>query len=245
MTVTAPIQVELPEEFHNGWNRIDGIAVNGKLITIYPDAYFFQYENPSWVVCDWPQVKTGLLDTRETATETIEQQALHFVQSYGRTTSDAAAVLEIAWEVNAWIFRDEITAEPGMAELGVRPVHARMLREVSTFMALNRVEMSGRISNVGPAWMAPVVAEVVYGLSEGEAGMLDELYHGTWFNEARRVEAVKANAALGGRLVHGCQSQVDMRGGAIVPFGADIAEFRRQLSNFGDDWIARVRACGR
>jgi hypothetical protein len=63
--------------------------------------------------------------------------------------------------------------------------------------------------------------------------------------EARRIESVKAHAALGGRLVHGCQSQVDMRGGCVVPYGVDLTEFRRELRAFGDDWIERVHACGR
>ncbi|MFI0481756.1 hypothetical protein [Actinomadura sp. 9N215] len=245
MNQTAPIRVVFPEEFHSGWNRIDGVAVEGNNLTIHPDAYFFRYENPSWIVCDWEHVKAGLLDVRETPTEAIEQKALDFVQTYGRTTDDAATVLGVAWQVNAWMFRDEITAEPGMAALGVKPVHARMLRETSTLMALNRVELSGRISNVGPAWMFPVACKVVYGLDEPEARLVDELYHGTWFDESRRVEAVKANAALGGKLVHGCQSSADMRGGAIVPFGVDMTEFRRELRDFGDDWISRVESCAR
>ncbi|MGI5204067.1 hypothetical protein ACQEU6_21115 [Spirillospora sp. CA-108201] len=245
MKQNEAIRVEFPEQFHPGWNRIDGVTVDGKSLTIQPEKYFFRYENPSWIVCDWQHVRAGLLNVRETTTEAIEQQALEFVQTYGRTTEDPAAVLGVAWHVNAWIFRDEIATEPGMAKLGVRPVHARMLREVSTLMALNRVELSGRISNVGPAWMAPIAVKAVYGLNQGEAELVDELYHGAWFDESRRVEAVKANAALGGRLVHGCQSQADMRGGAVVPFGVDLTEFRRELAHFGDDWITRVEACGR
>ena len=129
--------------------------------------------------------------------------------------------------------------------LGVERKHLRMLREVGTVMALNRVEQNGAISNVGPAWMFPIACKVIYDLDDEEARLVDELYHGTWFDEARRVEATKANAALGGRLVHGCQSKVDMRGGCIVPFGVDLAEFRRELRQFGDDRLERVEACGR
>jgi hypothetical protein len=44
-----------------------------------------------------------------------------------------------------------------------------------------------------------------------------EVYHSTWFNESRRIESVKAHAALGGRLVHGCQSVPNQSGGACVP----------------------------
>ncbi|GAA4235609.1 hypothetical protein GCM10022254_43210 [Actinomadura meridiana] len=58
---------------------------------------------------------------------------------------------------------------------------------------------------------------------------------------------VKAHVALGGRLVHGCQSgqEVNMAGGCVVPFGADIGRFRDELSAFRHEWIERVRACGR
>ncbi|MFF0524090.1 hypothetical protein ACFYTC_35800 [Actinomadura nitritigenes] len=238
------IQAELPEAFHPGWNRIDGLTVEGTTLTIDPAVYFFRYENPSWVVCDWAGVKAELLTARETADTTVEQLALDYVRAHGRTTTDPAEVLAVAWEATAYIFREEYLTEPGLVALGVRAEHLRMLREVGTVMALNRVEQDGAISNVGPAWMFPIACKVIYGLDEREAQLVDELYHGTWFDESRRVEATKANAALGGRLVHGCQSQADMRGGAIVPFGVDLVEFRRELRQFGDDWIQRVQACG-
>ncbi|MGI5206171.1 hypothetical protein ACQEU6_31945 [Spirillospora sp. CA-108201] len=239
------IRAELPESFHLGWNRIDGVSVEGKVITIDPARYFFRYENPSWIICDWRGVEAELLTARETESTAVEQMALDFVRTHGRTTTDPAEVLAVAWEATAYIFRDEYLNEPGLIALGVRPEHLRMLRELGTVMALNRVEQNGRISNVGPAWMFPIACKVIYGLDHDEAQLVDELYHGTWFDEARRVEATKANAALGGRLVHGCQSQVDMRGGAIVPFGVDLGEFRRELRQFGDDWIERIEACGK
>jgi hypothetical protein len=74
-------------------------------------------------------------------------------------------------------------------------------------MALNKVELTGHIANVGPCWFFPVATSVVVNFPDEEARALDELYHGTWFNEYRRVESVLAHAALGGRLVHGCQAQ--------------------------------------
>ncbi|MFI0354234.1 hypothetical protein [Actinomadura sp. 9N407] len=240
-----PIEVEFPEPFHPGWNKIDGVTADDHRVRIDPAAYFFRYENPSWLVCDWDGVRSGLLNATETEQTTVEQMALDHVRAHGRSTRDPAEVLAIAWKVTAYIFRAEHLSEPGLAALGVRAEHLRMLREVGTLMALNRVELNGRISNVGPAWMFPIACKVVYGLGHQEAQLVDELYHGTWFDEARRVEAVKANAALGGKLVHGCQSQADMRGGCVVPFGVDLAEFRRELRGFGDDWIERVEACGR
>ncbi|MEU9022106.1 hypothetical protein [Actinomadura sp. NPDC048394] len=239
------IDVTMPEPFHSGWNKIDGVTVDDTRLTINPAAYFFRYENPSWLVCDWAGVEAELLPAVETPDATIEQIALEYVKAHGRITDDAAEVLQVAWKVNAWQFRDAHLNDRGLAALGVRSEHLRMLRECCTLMALNRVEKDGTITNVGPAWMFPIACKVVYGLDQEGSRLLDELYHGTWFDEARRVEAVKANAALGGKLVHGCQSQADMRGGCVVPFGADLAEFHRELAQFGDDWIERVESCGR
>jgi hypothetical protein len=235
-----PIRVEFPEPFHPGWNKIQGVTVEGNTITIVPAEYFYRYEAPGWVVCDWPAVRDNLLDANETDVTSIEQMALDHIRAHGRRTEDPAEVLRIAWDVNAHMFRDDLATDPGLVKLGVTPEHCRMLREVSTVMALNRVMMSGRIANVGPAWMFPETCRVVYGLDSDGAALVDELYHGAWFNESRRVEAIKCNVALGGKLVHGCQSQADMRGGCVVPYGTDLEEFRRELSAFGDDWIARV-----
>jgi hypothetical protein len=67
------------------------------------------------------------------------------------------------------------------------------------------------------------------------------VYHGTWFNESRRIESVKAHTALGGRLVHGCQSQPNLSGGAVAPYGTDISTFRDELAAMREDWISAIR----
>jgi hypothetical protein len=41
------IRVTMPEQFHEGWNRLPGVTVAGSEITIDPAAYFFRYENPT------------------------------------------------------------------------------------------------------------------------------------------------------------------------------------------------------
>lgn len=46
--------------------------------------------------------------------------------------------------------------------------------------------------------------------------MLDEVCYSVWFNESRRIESVKAHTALGGQLVHGCQSVPNQSGGEFV-----------------------------
>lgn len=240
------IEAVLPEPFHDGWNRITGVKVEGRRITIDTAEYFFRYRNPAWVVCDWAMVKAELLDAQETPDMAVEQMALDYVKANGRQTGDPAEVLTVAHSVYSYLFRAEHLEDPALARMGVDEHDLRVLVEMGVMMALNRVELSGAISNVGPAWMFGEAAKVVFGLDTSRAEKLDELYHGTWFNEPRRIEQVKAHVALGGRLVHGCQSgtEINMAGGCVVPFGADIGRFRRELGTFRREWIDGVRACG-
>jgi hypothetical protein len=246
VTTTAvenSIHVELPEPFHQGWNRINGVTVTDNAITIDTAAYFFRYENPTWLLCDWQDVKRDLLDAQESTETAIEQTVLDYIKTHGHSTSDPAEVLNTAFEVYSHLFRAE--HDPAIKQMGVTGRDLRILTEMGTVMALNRIEQDGTISNVGPAWMFGEAAQVVYQLSDSEAAQVDELYHAGWFNESRRIEQVKAHAALGGRLVHGCQSQANMAGGCVAPYGANISRFREELAMFRSDWIERVRACGK
>jgi hypothetical protein len=243
---TQMIEAVLPSPFDDGWNRIAGVSVQGNRITIDPRTYFFRYGNPTWVVCDWAGVRENLLGARETPDVTVEQLALDHVKEHGHLTSDPAEVMVTAYAVYSYLFRAEHLHDRALARMGVTLRDLRILTEMGVMMALNRVERSGEISNVGPAWMFGEAAKVVFALGTRQAEKLDELYHGAWFNEPRRVEQVKAHVALGGRLVHGCQSgqEVNMAGGCVVPFGTDIARFRDELGTFRNEWIERVRACG-
>lgn len=185
-------------------------------------------------------MRNELLAAVETPEVALEQRVLEFVAQHGRGTSDPAEVLSIAGEVYSYLFRAEQLADPDLGDVTLGQL--RMLREMGTVMALNRVELNGSISNVGPAWFFPVASRVVFDLDEEQAAQLDELYHGTFFNEPRRLESVKAHAALGGRLVHGCQSGADMSGGCVVPYGADIDRFRADLAAFKQTWIEKLYA---
>jgi hypothetical protein len=234
------ITVELPEAFTPTWNRIDGITVIGTHIAIDPQEYFFRYESPVWIVCDWPQVVEGLLGATDTTERTVEQQALEFVMANGRRTTDPAEVLTIAYQVAAYLFRDEHLADPGLAH--VTPEQMRMLREATTLMALNKVTIEGHLANVGPCWFFPVATSVVFGLDEEQGRAVDELYHGGFFNEGRRVESVLAHAALGGRLVHACQALADMMGGVVLEYGTDLKAFRADLGAHAHRWMAQVEA---
>ncbi|MFE0689886.1 hypothetical protein ACFV0Z_17275 [Streptomyces xiamenensis] len=241
-TTTRPvIGVELPQAFDVRWSRLPGITVSGRYITIDPAQYFFRFDSASWLVCDWELVRDQLLGTEETSDTALEQTALEFIRTHGRTTADATEVLAIAFEVYSYLFRDELLPVGGLEQIG--PGELRMLREAATLMALNKVEPDGTISNVGPCWFFPAATSVVFDLDGATGGMIDEVYHSTWFNESRRVESIKAHTALGGRLVHGCQSVPDQSGGACLPYGASVETFRTDLRSFRDAWLAAVYAC--
>ncbi|MEV0266045.1 hypothetical protein AB0I49_32555 [Streptomyces sp. NPDC050617] len=238
-TATA-ITIELPTPFDERWSRLPGIQVEGRRITIDPAEYFFRFESHTWLVADWELVKSQLLDVAETTESAVEQLALDFVKANAGPTSDAAQVLSTAYEVYAYLFRDEHLASLGLPQITAE--HLRMLREAATLMALNKVELDGHISNVGPCWFFPAATSVVFDLDDETGGMLDEVYHGGWFNEHRRIESIKAHAALGGRLVHGCQSVPDQSGGVVAPYGASMANFRNDLAEFKAGWIEQVYA---
>ncbi|UWE12860.1 hypothetical protein [Actinacidiphila bryophytorum] len=243
MTTTADattITVELPEAFDARWNRLPGITVDGTRITIDPAEYFFRFENNSWLVIDWQTVEEGLLAADETETSAVEQMALDFIKAHARSTSDAGEVLAVAWQVYSYLFRHEHLAALGLPEFTAG--HLAMLRQAATLMALNKVELDGHISNVGPCWFFPSATGVVFDLSEADGRMLDEVYHGGWFNEYRRIEGIKAHTALGGRLVHGCQSVPDQSGGVVAPYGTSMADFAVELAGMKSEWIEQVES---
>ncbi|GLW98889.1 hypothetical protein [Microtetraspora sp. NBRC 16547] len=225
--------VQLPVAFDPRWNRIPGIGVHGTTITVEPERYFFRFESPTWLLCDWRIVTDELLLAEETSQAAVEQLALDVVKEYGFSTSDAGLVLSTAWDVYGNLFRDEHLPALGLPQ--VTAEHLRMLREAATFMALNKVELDGHISNVGPCGFFPAATSVVFDLSEEEADTLDRV--GTWFHEYHRIESIKAHAALGGRLVHGHS------GVACIPYGASMETFRAELADFRQEWLAKVYAC--
>ncbi|MFI2077525.1 hypothetical protein [Streptomyces triculaminicus] len=157
-------------------------------------------------------------------------------------TTDPGEVLATAYQVAAYLFRDEYA---GVGNLDVGERELKALREATTIMALNRVDEDGDLANVGPCWFFPVATSVVFGFTEEQGKQVDELYHGGWFNESRRRESVLAHAALGGRLVHGCQASADMMGGCVLAYGTDLERFRTELGEMKTDWMDRVAAMGR
>ncbi|MDX6743805.1 hypothetical protein [Actinocorallia sp. A-T 12471] len=235
------VSVDLPEAFDPRWSRIPGITVDGHRITLDPAEYFFRFTDHSWLVIPWHRVERDMLGARETSARSLEQIALEYIQANATRTEDVATVLRIGWEVYRYVFRAEHLDDLGLP--GIGPEHLTMLRQAGTFMALNKVELTGEITNIGPAWFFNSTTRAVFDLSDAEGDMLDEVYHGGWFNEARRLELVRAHTALGGRLVHGCQSVPNQSGGAVVPYGASMERFRAELAALKDSWIAAVEAC--
>jgi len=242
MSTTAPpvIRATLPGPLDPRWSRLPGLEIDGSALTITP-GHWLRFENPVWLVCDWPAVRDRLLPVTETGEQALEQTVLDYIRTHRRVTTDPAEVLSTAWHVYAYLFRDELLPVAGLEAIG--PAELRMLREAATLMALNKVEPDGHISIISPTWFFGVAVPLVFGLSDEAGQRIDEVYHGTWFNEYRRVESVKAHAALGGRLVHGCQSGGNMSGGVVAPYGIDTDAFRAELAGMRDEWIAAVRAC--
>ena len=242
MATTAALPViwaTLPSPLDPRWSRLAGLHVDGATVIIDP-GFWFRFESPSWLVCDWAGVRDDLLPVTETGEQAMEQIALDYIRAHGRATTDPAEVLATAWHVYAYLFRDDLLPVPGLEAIG--PAELRMLREAATLMALNKVEADGRITNISPTWFFGEAVPAVFGLDEEAGRLLDEVYHGGWFNEARRVESVKAHAALGGRLVHGCQSAGNMSGGVVAPYGTDIAAFRDELTAMRPQWARATRA---
>lgn len=237
---STPIHAVLSKPLSAGWNRIPGIKVSGTSVTIRPAEFFFEYSEPRWVVCDWELVEQVLLGRGETSEATYEQRVADFVHEHGRTVDAGADVLRVAEQVYGYLFRAEHLDDSGVRSLGVDEFHLDVLRQMGIIMALNRVELSGQLSVVSPAWFFPVCSKKVFDLDQRTADMIDELYHGTFFNEKRRVESVLAHAALGGRLVHGCQSVPDMAGGCVVAYGTDINAFYANLRLLKQDWIEKI-----
>lgn len=244
MSVTlTPFTVELPgHAFSTGWNRIPGLTVDGGGLHIQPEEYFFRLESTGWRVIDWQTVTARMLPVEETSDEALEQKALRFIEGNVRTTHDPAEVVHIAWRVYSYLFRAEHLATLDVP--GITATHLHILAEVSTLTALNKVDPDGRISIVGPAWFFGDTARVVYNLDEPTVQALDEVFHGGLFNENRRVESIKAHTALGGRLVHGCQSVPSQRGGVVAAYGTPMDRFRDELAEFRDAWIEKVRSLG-
>jgi hypothetical protein len=237
---TAPpvIRATLPGPLDPRWSRLPGLTTNGNDLTLTPD-FWLQFADPTWLLCDWAGVRDNLLNATETSEQALEQTVLNYIRVHSRTTADPAEVLATAWDVYAYLFRDDLLPVPGLEDIG--PAELRMLREAAILMSLNKVQATGEIANISPVWFFGVAIPMVFGLDDATGQMLDEVYHSTWFAENRRTESIRAHAALGGRLVHGCQSSPDMTGGVVAPYGTDIAAFHATLRAMRAGWITATR----
>jgi hypothetical protein len=240
VTTAAPpvIRATLPGPLDPRWSRLPGLRVDGCQVTLQPE-YWLRFEDQSWLLCDWAGVRDDLLPVTETGEQALEQTVLNYIRVHSRTTTDPAEVLATAWHVYAHLFRDDLLPVAGLEAIG--PAELSMLRQAATLMALNKVQEDGHIANVSPAWFFGHAIPLVFDLDEKLGQVIDEAYHGTWFNEPRRIESVKAHAALGGRLVHGCQSNPNLSGGVVAPYGTDISAFRDELAAMRADWISAIR----
>jgi hypothetical protein len=224
------------------WDRVPGVSTSSTSVNIDLDKYFFRYEESSWRIVDWSKVQEAWASLSETDECTLDQQCLNFVQRESRETKDGAEVLKNAAEVYNFIF-DENRIDLSVIPFA-KPEHLQILREMSIMMALNRVSKNGIIKNIGPAWFFADCAQQVYGLSDQTACELDDLYHGSFFNEWRRIDATKAHTALGGRLIHCCGTSTSgggHGGGVVVEYGTSSDNFHRDFKAHKQQWIAEIR----
>lgn len=222
------------------WNRVPGIRVSDGEVEIDVERYFYRYEDPAWRIVPWEKVQQHWDTLDETSESALEQNCLEFISSHSRQTQDPCEVLENAEKAYTFLFREDRDDLDGLPYL--TSSHLKILREVSTLMALNKVDRDGCARNVGPAWFFPICSQEVFNLTDKETEEVDELYHGGFFLETRRVESIKAHTALGGRLVHGCSGKPDMSGGCVLEYGASIEGFHADLRKFRDPWMQSIRS---
>lgn len=221
------------------WERVPGVSVFDNGVEIDTEQYFFRYEKPLWKVVDWAKVQAKWDELDETSDTSLEQKCLDFIHEHSKPTTDPSEVLENAEKMYDFLYDEKRLDLSGLPY--VTGTHLKALKEASTMMALNRVDRDGKARNVGPAWFFPVCTQKVFDLSDEESVEVDELYHGGFFTESRRIDGVKAHCALGGRLVHGCQGAPNMAGGCILEYGSSIEGFHDDLISFRDEWIKAIK----
>lgn len=232
LTIQSPsiISFTPKRSFHAGWGKIAGIRLIDTTIQIAPDQYFERYEDPSWNYVPWERVQAHWSELSETPDRAIEQACLEFIRDHAQQTSDASVILENAEQVYSFVFNESILNE--IQDLDHVTAHdLRVLRESSILCALNKVDLSGRITNIGPAWYFAQCARAVFELSADDERRVDELFHGGFVNGLRLREQTRAHVALGGKLVHGCQSSGNGAGGCVVSYGTDTLVMQSELLN--------------
>jgi hypothetical protein len=51
--VQATLHADLDAPLWPGWNKLPGIRVTDRHVEIRTEEYFYRYESPSWLICDW------------------------------------------------------------------------------------------------------------------------------------------------------------------------------------------------
>jgi hypothetical protein len=217
---------EMP--FHEGWNKVNGLSTLNGNLAINTEQYFERLEDPSWTFVPWDKVMEAWDSLEESNTSALEQTCLNFISQNSEVTFDPAVALGNAERVYSFLFNEErIRKHEDLHR--VTPEMLRVLRESSILCALNKVNASGHICNIGPAWYFAQCSELVYSLSASEASQVDELFHGEFFNGPRLRDQVRAHVALGGKLVHGCHGSGHGSGGCVVSYGTDINQMQNEL----------------
>lgn len=235
-TVRTQIQFRPSNPFHQGWNRLPGLTVTDDLVIIDPHAYFERLEDPTWRYVPWEVVQAHWNDLSETGEVALEQACLSFIREHVQTTDDPAVILTNADAVYSYLFDEARLSQ--YEELPVEGGDLRVLRESSILCALNKVSVSGRIANIGPAWYFAQCARVVYDLSAKDEARVDELFHGGFFNGPRLRDQVRAHVSLAGKLVHGCQGSGHGSGGCVVAYGTNVDAMQEELMRLKPRFLA-------
>ena len=240
MTVETIDLIRAPIAIDPRWSRVDGLTATSSEVTIEPEQFFYSFNRPSWTIVDWSDLREDWGNLRETPERSLEQVCLEYIKAHGKETRDPAEVLATAWEVYSFLFDAEAMDCNSDPELNA--LYLKALRETSILMALNAVSLNGELVNVSVAWFLPLCAQKIYDLTDDQAREVDELYHSGWFYEERRNDFLRAHIALGGRLIHGCSSSADMKGGVVAPYGVDVSAFMRELDAVTDACVAKIAA---
>jgi len=214
--------------FYDGWNKIQGLTVRDGNLIINMGEYFERLEDPTWTYVPWGKVQKAwdiLVESPEIA---LEQACLTYISQNSEITTDPNVVLSNAENVYSYLFNEDRIKEHEDLQ-SVTPKALRVLRESSILCALNKVDTTGHICNIGPAWYFAQCSELVYSLTSAEASEVDELFHGGFFNGPRLRDQVRAHVALAGKLVHGCQGSGYGSGGCVANYGTNIDQMQCEL----------------
>lgn len=205
-----------------------------------PTFFFWRYDDPIWNYIEWDIVKANWDSLDGDSDTTTEQKCLEFVKRHATVTTDPSKILSVASKLYENLFN--FTPRSLLAFPSINESHVDILREMSILMSLNKVSQDGLIQNVSPAWFFPIACKRVFDLSKQEAEDIDNLYHSSMLYFGSQNDWLKAHTALGGILLHACQSVPDLRGGVVCAYGTNRKALAMDFDAHADEWINEMNS---